>query len=812
MGVAERDSLGEVLRRLREAAGLSQEELAARAGLSSHAISALERGTRTRPYPHTVRALSDALGASAEDRARLVAAVPARSTARKVAGDAAAPRARELPVPATPLLGRDAEVGRVRGLVSTHRLVTLTGTGGVGKTRLALAVAGTEAAGFADGTVLVELAPLLDPVAVLPAIADAVDATPAPGADVVSSVAEALRHRQMLLLLDNAEHLLAAAPDVAALVEAAPGLTVLVTSRAPLRIRGEVEVAVEPLALPAARRAAEVYDAPASRLLLERAAAVNPGWGRADVDAPAVATICERLAGIPLALELAAARARLLGPAALLARLDSALLEGARDLPARQRTMRATLDWSYALLDPDEQALLRLLAAFVGGFRLDDLEAVAARAGLPAAARVLPHLESLVEQSLVVADGTRFRLLEPVAQYARARLDEAGEADAATRAHARHFLALAEEIAPHYRDGDQVAALARVDEEHPNLTAATERTLAAGDPVTPARLAWALWMYWWLRGHLTHGRRLAEAVLVHDLPDGVRARAELAAATMTFALDDLPAARAWWTSASAHSGDDEEAKANAVAGSGSPTSRLVRSTMPRQVPRGAAARRTRRPRWRVDLGADPRLAGHRRPAARRRRRGGRPGRDRSRVRASPRRPPVGVHRPLQPLPGRARPRPSRRRPAAPRGRGAPLPGDRRPGQPRLPARRAGGPRRRRGGPRAGPAPPGCRPGDPRGDRLLRLRLLPAAPGRDGRRRRGGAAAPRAGQVRRRPGHRPEPHARARGGAGRRRPRPGSLTGLVHRSHTCCCPWSGRAFGLESGGTANPAAHHVKENP
>jgi predicted ATPase len=343
---------------------------------------------------------------------------------------------------------------------------------------------------------------------------------------------------------------------------------VLVTSRAPLRIRGEVEVAVDPLALPAAHRAAEVYDAPAGRLLLERAAAVNPGWGRADADADAVATICERLAGIPLALELAAARARLLEPAALLARLDSALLEGPRDLPARQRTMRATLDWSYGLLGPDEQALLRLLAAFVGGFRLDDLEAVASRAGLPAAERVLPLLESLVEQSLVVADGGRFRLLEPVAQYARVRLDEAGEADAATRAHADHFLTLAEEIAPHYRDGDQVAALTRVDEEHPNLTAAAERTLAAGDPVTPARLAWALWMYWWLRGHLTHGRRLAEAVLAHDLPDGVRARAELAAATMTFALDDLPAARGWWTAASADAGDDEEAKGNAVAGLG----------------------------------------------------------------------------------------------------------------------------------------------------------------------------------------------------------------------------------------------------
>ncbi len=186
---------------------------------------------------------------------------------------------------------------------------------------------------------------------------------------------------------------------------------------------------------------------------------------------------------------------------------------------------------------------------------------------------MLLTLESLAEHSLVVSDATagagrRHRLLEPVAQYARARLEEAGEWDRSARAHAVHYLALTETIAPRYRDGGQVDALARIDDEHPNLTAAIERSLAAGDAVTAGRFCWALWMYWWLRGHHSHGRRLSEAVLTHDLPAEVRTWAALAAATMTFALDDVPAARAWWQQAAAHAADDPTAMANAVAGVG----------------------------------------------------------------------------------------------------------------------------------------------------------------------------------------------------------------------------------------------------
>ncbi len=571
MSTAGQGSFGSRLRLLRESAGLSQEELAERAGLSSHAVSALERGTRTRPYPHTVRALADALGASDEDRSALVAAVPARSRATRAA-DAAHGRSRELPVPPTTLLGRDADVVRVGEMVRGHRLVTLTGTGGVGKTRLALAVGAGLRDRFADGVAYVELAPLLDPDAVLPAIADAVDAAPTPDRDPAAAVVEQLRGRQLLLVLDNVEHLIGVAPRVAGLIEATPGLTVLATSRAPLRVRGEVEVAVEPLGLPVDDEPAD-SESPAVRLLLERAGSVSPGWGSASGDAAAVAAICVRLAGIPLAIELAAARCRLLDPRTLLERLDEAMLAGGRDHPERQRTMRATLDWSYGLLTPEEQALLRLLSVFVGGFRLDDLERVVELYGGIGPNDVLCVLEALAEQSLVTTEtttggGPRHRLLEPVAQYARARLDDAGEGERANSAHAAYFLNLAEDNGPRYRDGGQVDALARIDAEHPNLTAAIERVLAAGDAASAGRFCWALWMYWWLRGHHVHGRRLSEAALAGDLPPDVRPRAELAAATMSFAMDDVPAARVHWLAAEEHAGDDHVSVANAVAGVG----------------------------------------------------------------------------------------------------------------------------------------------------------------------------------------------------------------------------------------------------
>ena len=569
MGTRGDSTLGSVLRGLREDAGLSQEELAERAGLSPHAISALERGTRTRPYPHTLRSLATALALDDDRRAVLLAAVPSRSPrtpSPTAAPDTTAGR-RELPVPATPLIGRDDDVGRVADLLRTSRLVTLSGPGGVGKTRLSLAVASAVRDRYADGVRLVELAPLLEPAQLLPAVADAVDATRDPARSVTDDIVDRLRGQHLLLVLDNVEHLLDAAPDVAAVVEAVPDLSVLATSRAPLRVRGETEYAVEPL---------EVDDrpdgtpSPAARLLLDRAQRANPGWGADPADADAVGATCERLAGLPLALELAAARARLLDPGSLLQRLDTALQAGPRDLPPRQRTMRATLDWSQGLLDAPARRLLRLMGVFAGGTTLADLESIAARVGVPDD-EVVPSIEELVEHSLVLAEGTgRLRMLEPVAQYARDLLREAGEWEEAARAHAAHYLAVAETNHSSYRDGGQVAALHRIDLEHPNLIAAAERALAAGDIETPARMAWELWLYWWLRGDHDHGRRFAETALQHadDLPDDVHARAALAAATMAFAMDDVAAAGRWWARSHERAGDDPAILSNAVAGEG----------------------------------------------------------------------------------------------------------------------------------------------------------------------------------------------------------------------------------------------------
>jgi predicted ATPase/transcriptional regulator with XRE-family HTH domain len=557
-------SFGVRLRRERETLGLSQEELAERAGLSSHAVSALERGTRTRPYPHTVRALADALGLEGTGRADLISSVPARArTARVASSTGTGPG---IPVPPTRLIGRDDDLRHVVDLLDRHRVVTLTGPGGVGKTRLSLAVARTVQDRFADGIVYVELAALRDPDGVVPAVLDAVGVVAAPGEDPGSALVAWSEGRELLLILDNAEQVAAAAPRIADLVTGIPGLALLVTSRAPLRLRAEHEFPVEPLALPGSGNG----EAPAVRLLLERAADVSTGWGTAPGDAEAVAAICVRLAGIPLALELAAARCRVLSPAALLERLDQVLRSEGPDRPERHRTMRAALDWSYGLLAPREQALLRLLATFVGGFRLDDVEGVARRAGF--AGDVLASLEALAEQSLVTADrgapGHRHRLLEPVSQYARTRLVEAGEGASAARAHAEHFLTIAEELSPRYRDGGQVGALARVDAEHLNLTAAVETLLESRDGEAAGRLCWALWMYWWLRGHHALGRRLSEAALELDQSGVLRGQTELAAATACFAMDDVRAARGHWEAACDHAGRDPATTANAVAGIG----------------------------------------------------------------------------------------------------------------------------------------------------------------------------------------------------------------------------------------------------
>jgi len=544
---AEADGFGPRLRQLRQAAGLTQEQLAERAGVSAQAVAALETGRRRHPYPHTVRALAAALGLSGAERTGLAAAARRRPP-EPGAGPA-------LPHPPTALIGREADLAALAPMLAQRQLVTLTGPGGVGKTRLALEAAGGASGDFPAGVAFVDLAPLADPEQVVPAIAAALGVRPVGGWPLDEALAAFLGGKRLLLVLDNLEHLPGCAPAIAALLAAAPGLAVLATSRSPLRIRGEHEYPVRPLAVPHPQRVptpADIAGVGAVRLFVDRAHAADPGWLLTPANAPTVAEICRRLDGLPLALELAAPWVKLLSPAELLARLDRALpllVAGARDLPERQRTMRAAIAWSYDLLAPADRALFRRLSVFAGGWDAAAAEAVAGGAARNPA-EALPGLGRLVDHGLVAAerfeeDGVRFRLLEPVREFARDLLAGAGEADAALASHAGYFLTRAETAGSALRGAEQAAWLRRLEADHANLRAASAWLVAQGATTDAARLAWALWLFWWLRGHYDEGRRWAEQILEErdTLPIAAQGRILLVLAIMRYRLGghDLPA-------------------------------------------------------------------------------------------------------------------------------------------------------------------------------------------------------------------------------------------------------------------------------
>jgi predicted ATPase/DNA-binding XRE family transcriptional regulator len=543
-----------MLRQHRVRAGLTQEALAERAGLGTNAVTALERGARRSPHPSTVKMLADALGLDELERSAFVAAVGRSGSRDEVDPVATDERVGpELPVWLTSFVGRETEVASARALLdpdrSPARLLTLLGPGGVGKTRLAVTIATELISAFADGVVFVDLVPVSDERLVPATIARALQLREGGGRSARELLLAHLHERQTLLLLDNFEHLLGAARQLTEFLEECPRLSLLVTSRAALRLRVERRLVVQPLATPGSGAEASSRDPsnwPAVRLFVDRARAVVPDFGLDGRAGAAVVEICQRLDGLPLAIELATARMALMPPEALLQRLARRLpmlTAGPHDLPERQQTLRRTLAWSYELLSPADQVLFRRLAVFVGGCTLEAAEAVAADGQL-AAKDVLDRLQTLVESSLVRTTNdsdvvSRLTMLETVREFALEVLESSGEADLIRSRLSAFLVELAEALVAEYRSTGCADPIVRLIRGRDNLWAALDWLAGARQWQQALRLAAAAHPVWAADGQLTEGReRLDDLLAAAPEPTPARAAALLTSAALAWGQGD----------------------------------------------------------------------------------------------------------------------------------------------------------------------------------------------------------------------------------------------------------------------------------
>jgi predicted ATPase/DNA-binding CsgD family transcriptional regulator/tetratricopeptide (TPR) repeat protein len=444
-------------------------------------------------------------------------------------------------------------LSRIGALLRESRLVTLTGPGGVGKTSVAIEAARARRDDFPDGVVFVSLAPVRDAVFVIPTIARSLGAPDAGSIIDATGLADLLAESSMFLVLDNLEQVVSCAVEVAALLARCPNIRILTTSRVVLNIHGERVFPIPPLTLPPAGAEADLAqltDVAAIELFIERARAVDPSFMLDSGNAPAVVEICRRLDGLPLAIELAAARLRLLPPAALLSRLERRLVlltGGPRDAPSRQQTLRDALAWSYDLLSEHEQWVFRRLSVFVGGFTIEAAEAITAgKAAAGADAEHLPPmldiLSTLVDNSLVrqvnSGDEPRFMILETIREFGAEQLESRGEIDGTRRSHANYVIELVEHLRPQIEGPDSRVVLDRFEREHPNIRAALTFALESGDGELGVRIVASVWKFWVVHSHTPEGRRWIEQVLA--LPGNVTPayRLEALYAVCNFLIDD----------------------------------------------------------------------------------------------------------------------------------------------------------------------------------------------------------------------------------------------------------------------------------